>query len=130
MAYIVLKTIKGRRYRYQQRSYRVDGKVRTETTYLGPEDGGRPRKTLLRKIGDLIDANLKHEHGFLDEEAALRQYNERIERDRLARDATLAKLHALYGLRLSLDQPVPQPQMETPSEEGANTISTQTPASM
>ena len=61
MAYIVIKTIKGRQYRYQQRSYRQGGKVRTETIYLGPVDGGRRRRGLLRRIGDLIEANRMHE---------------------------------------------------------------------
>lgn len=36
MAYIVVKTIKGKRYRYWQRTYRSGGKVKTENRYLGP----------------------------------------------------------------------------------------------
>ena len=35
--YIVTKTIKGRKYRYRQRTYRVGGQVKTESKYLGPE---------------------------------------------------------------------------------------------
>lgn len=35
----VIKTIKGRQYLYEQRSYRVSGKVKTETRYLGAVDG-------------------------------------------------------------------------------------------
>lgn len=38
MAYVVTKIIKGRRYRYRQRSYRVGKKVKTESVYLGPAD--------------------------------------------------------------------------------------------
>ena len=34
--YEVTKTIKGRKYRYRQRTYRVGGKVKTESHYLGP----------------------------------------------------------------------------------------------
>ena len=36
--YQVIKTVKGRKYRYQQRSFRVNGKVRTKSKYLGPVD--------------------------------------------------------------------------------------------
>ena len=36
---ITTKTIKGRQYRYRQRSYRVNGKVKTESVYLGPAGG-------------------------------------------------------------------------------------------
>ena len=35
---IVTKTIKGRRYRYSQRSFRVGRKVKTISTYLGPAE--------------------------------------------------------------------------------------------
>ncbi len=34
----VIKTIKGRQYLYEQQSYRVNGKVKTETRYLGAVD--------------------------------------------------------------------------------------------
>jgi hypothetical protein len=34
--YRVVKTIKGRKYVYLQRSYRVGGKVKTESRYVGP----------------------------------------------------------------------------------------------
>lgn len=38
--YTVTKKVKGRAYLYRQRSFRVGGKVRTESVYLGPADGG------------------------------------------------------------------------------------------
>lgn len=40
--YIVTKTIKGHRYRYRQRSWRENGKMRTENVYLGPIGGTAP----------------------------------------------------------------------------------------
>ena len=43
MTYECIKTIRGRKYRYEQRSYREDGRVRTESKYLGPVDG-TPRR--------------------------------------------------------------------------------------
>jgi len=130
MAYIVIKTIKGRQYRYQQRSYRHGGKVRTETIYLGPVDGGRQRKGVLRRIADLIEANRTRRNGLPDEETMLQEYNEKIARDRQARDKALQELHALYGLKLS---PSPDIQMaaaqeKAPSDEGAQGVSTPTPA--
>ena len=38
--YVVQKTIRGRRYWYRQRTYREGAKVKTESVYLGPVDGG------------------------------------------------------------------------------------------
>ena len=38
--YIVVKTIKGHRYRYRQRTWREGGRVRTESQYVGREEGG------------------------------------------------------------------------------------------
>jgi hypothetical protein len=35
----VIKTVKNRRYRYAQRSYREGGKVKTKSVYIGPVDG-------------------------------------------------------------------------------------------
>ena len=43
--YIVVKVIKGNRYRYRQRTWRENGAVRTENVYLGREDGRGRRKT-------------------------------------------------------------------------------------
>ena len=37
--YIVIKTIKGHRYRYRQRTWREGKHVRTESVYLGPVGG-------------------------------------------------------------------------------------------
>jgi hypothetical protein len=36
--YIVIKTIKGRRYRYRQRTWRENGRVRCKSEYIGPVD--------------------------------------------------------------------------------------------
>jgi hypothetical protein len=37
--HIVIKTINGRRYRYRQKSWYEDGRVRTRSRYLEPADG-------------------------------------------------------------------------------------------
>ncbi|MGD0643266.1 MAG: hypothetical protein ABSC22_21205 [Roseiarcus sp.] len=36
--YIVIKTIKGRRYRYRQRTWRENGRMRCKSEYIGPVD--------------------------------------------------------------------------------------------
>jgi hypothetical protein len=36
--HIVIKTINGRRYRYRQKSWYEDGRVRTRSRYLEPAD--------------------------------------------------------------------------------------------
>ncbi len=36
--YVVIKTIKGRRYRYRQRTWRENGRVRCKSEYIGPVD--------------------------------------------------------------------------------------------
>lgn len=130
MAYIVIKTIKGRQYRYQQRTYREGGKVRTESIYLGPVGGTAKRKGLLRRLGEFVELNFKHQRfGLPDDEIMLRQYNEAIERERKARQEVLGQLHALYGMRLSDTPETPvDTDKKAPSEEGARAPSTPTPA--
>jgi hypothetical protein len=82
--YTVIKTVKGRRYRYKQRTWREGNRVRTESVYLGALDGGapRPRKQkapgVLRKVADFINANLTPPGAYIvDEQAMLRQQEAR-----------------------------------------------------
>lgn len=44
MSYIEIKTIKGRRYKYERKSYRVNGKVKHTSRYIGPVEPLRKRK--------------------------------------------------------------------------------------
>ena len=109
MSTVVIKTIKGRRYRYLQRSYRDGGKVRTESLYLGPVDGGR-RKGILRRVGELIAANRS--------EPGTRLINEMVENwekqckaqaatEKQAEDAFYERMHALYGTTKGAANPAP-----------------------
>ena len=41
-SYVVIKTIKGHRYRYRQRTWREGKRVRTKSIYLGPDGGIQP----------------------------------------------------------------------------------------
>ncbi len=119
MAYIVTKTIKGRQYRYQQRSYREGGRVRTESIYLGPVSALR---RMTRKVVGFIDANTTH-HRVIDEDSLMRQSVERDARNTQKQAAALQGLHDLYGLKLGAPNPQPvEPvpaQKEAPSPEGA-----------
>src|SRR5205809_902421 len=62
MVYQVIKTVKGRRYIYEQRTWREGKHVRTESRYVGPADGGPTRRRLGRKIAEFIKANMTPRH--------------------------------------------------------------------
>ena len=114
----MIKTVKGRRYRYKQRTWREGNRVRTESVYLGALDGStlRPRKqkvpNLLRKVADFIKANRTPPGThIIDEEKMLKDYNARIAQEQQARQALLGELHDRYGLRVA---DTPRPIVETP----------------
>jgi hypothetical protein len=112
MSYRVIKTIRGRRYLYEQRSWREGGRVRTQSRSLGPLDPPQQRpKGLLRKIDALISANrLSPEERAIAsgerEAERIAAYQRQVfgetaeERAVRERQAGLDKLHALYGLRI------------------------------
>jgi hypothetical protein len=115
MSYIVVKTVKGRRYLYEQRTWREGKRVRTESRYLGPADGGgrpgparRPRREgVLTKVGKLIAANtLSAEERLLvlDEDALLREQRE----SEAAREKARADFEAMMGVKLGPANPIPQ----------------------
>lgn len=108
MSYIVIKTIKGKQYQYRQRSYREGGRVRTESIYMGPVGGGTRRKGALRTVGGFISANMTRRRGLPDDETMLKQYNDKVAREKDARDKALADLHAQFGLKMP-DQHTAQP---------------------
>jgi hypothetical protein len=112
--YIVIKVIKGRRYRYQQRTYREGRRVRTESRYLGPADGPisppvlrrRRRTGLLGKLGDLIAANMlspEEKARIVDEDALLRE----VKAEEAAREKAKADFEAQTGMRLGPANPTP-----------------------
>ena len=117
MAYIVVRTIKGRQYRYLQRSYRDGKKVKTVSEYLGPVGAIlRAPRHLGRAIGGLIEANRTTEP-IVDEEAMLRDMN--------AKEAAHARMIERFeeetGLKMPARNPVPiekevpaNPATETP----------------
>lgn len=113
MSYIVIKIINGRRYRYLQRSYRVGKKVRTESLYLGPADGG-----IVQSIIDFVGAQrtsaedralatAERQAARIDEEQRVMFGETAAERNDRERQEHLGKLHSLYGLTLGPTNPTP-----------------------
>lgn len=118
LSYTVIKTIKGRRYVYEQRTWREGKRVRTESRYLGPADGGQRPKGIIRKVADLVAANTlgAKERGALAAERFGREmeayqratYGETApERDARVRQDALDDLHARYGLTMGPPNPTP-----------------------
>lgn len=118
LSYTVIKTINGRRYVYEQRTWREGKRVRTESRYLGPADGGGWPKGLLRKVADLVAANSLT----AEERAALaaERFAQRMEVEQRAtfgetgaeraervRQEALDNLHERYGLKLGPSTPTP-----------------------
>jgi len=128
MAYIVVKTIKGRQYRYLQRSWREGGKVRTESKCLGPLSPLR----LVRKAAALIKAQGPLVNSLPDMETEFLKQQEREQLQDAKFQARLQDLHDRYGLRMAQESPpIPIPAQENaPSTEGAENVSTPTPTSM
>lgn len=129
MSYIVIKIINGRRYRYLQRSYRVGRKVKTESKYLGPADGG-----IVQSIIDFVGAqrlspedraiSSAEKHAARVEEEQRAMFGETAsERSARERQEHLDKLQSLYGLTLGPTNPTPM-EKEVPVADQASQAST------
>ena len=58
MSYLVVKVIRGRRYLYEQRTWREGTRMRTQSRSLGPLDPPlRRRRGLAARLLDLVEAN-------------------------------------------------------------------------
>jgi hypothetical protein len=103
---IVIKTIRGRQYRYEQKSRRIGGKVVTKSVYIGPVGGGVRRKGVVARIGEFLATNLRREHYF-DWEAALREQQQRDQQQAASKAKALNELHEKYGLVVGPSTPTP-----------------------
>lgn len=129
MSTIVIKTIRGRRYAYEHRTWRDGKRVRSETRYLGPVDGPQRRP----KHGGGVTRRATN-HAARDDEArmaaALERYAHRIDADQRARYGEtagerqererhdhLADLHERFGLRVDPVPPAPAPPSAPRSAE-------------
>jgi hypothetical protein len=99
MAFVRVRTIKKRRYRYLQWSYRVAGKrtPKTGTLYLGPEEGFFSRNFKIKPSGTPAGR----------EDELLAQYNKIVADEQKARDAAMEKLHEAYGMTMGPRNPTP-----------------------
>ena len=98
MPYVVVKTINGRQYRYEQETYRECGKVRTRSTYIGPVDGGRRKKGLTAALRELVKKKDRREDfGESKAEASARVAREDAER---AKDARVNELLTAASISL------------------------------
>ena len=128
MSYIVIKTIRGRQYRYEQRSWREGKRVRTKSRYLGPVAGERPTG-LIEQISSFLAAQRlspedramasaeRHAERVAQEQKEMfgETAQERAEREQ---QDHLDRLHDQYGLTLGPIDPTPAEPAAPASEEG------------
>ncbi len=121
MSYTVVKTIKGRRYRYLQTSWREGRRVRTKSVYLGPLDGAGRTANRKRGTGRLAECIKAQQSAPEDRALAVAQRLaaevDRYQREKFGETAAeraqrerqehLGRLHDLYGLRLGPANPMP-----------------------
>jgi hypothetical protein len=95
--------------------------VRTESLYLGPVDGGQ-RRGLLRRIGELIEAN-RAEPGtrVINQmtDAWEKQTKQRAEAEKKTDQEFYARMHALYGMTKASANPVPVEKTSAPASAAA-----------
>lgn len=90
MSYIEIKTIKGRKYRYERTSYRVGDVVKHTSKYLGPvesvsrkkkSNAGRKPKLRVREFTDeekqFIERNIKNTQSFIKDRARILRLSDR-----------------------------------------------------
>ena len=100
--YEVIKTINGIGYRYQQETYRENGRVKTRSVYIGPVDGGRRKKGKLTEfVRELVKKKDRREdHGESEAEANARVAREDAQRakDDRVNDLLTAPSISLEGI--------------------------------
>jgi hypothetical protein len=115
MAYIVIRTVKNRQYRYLQLSYREGDKVRTVSEYLGPVGGGFWASRRAGRTSGRVTAPRRRREPHVDEEAMLREVKAKEALKEAARKAADERFHLETGLRMPapnsnpvpVDKPVP-----------------------
>jgi len=137
MSYVVVKTVKGRRYRYFQTSWREGGRVRTKSICLGPLDGAG--RTSVRKRGNgglaefLKAQRLSPEDRVLATAARQAAEIDQYQREKFGETAAehaqrerqehLDKLYELYGLTPGPRDPVPVDKTTNTSAAEETTVS-------
>jgi len=118
MPYIIVRTIKGRQYRYLQHSFREGKKVKTISQYLGPVGAIlRAPRRLAKAVGGLIQANRTTEP-VVDEEAILRD----VKANEAAHAFRIERFKEETGLKMPARNPIPI-EKEVPAN-----LATETPS--
>lgn len=109
----VIKTIRTRKYYYDQTSKRVSGKVVTTSVYVGPVT---PRQRLGKRIMDFIEDNLKSDPAGRVWDMALEQETARAALEKEKSEAFAAKMKEEFQMDLkTYTEPVDkEAQKETP----------------
>lgn len=117
MAYIVIKTINGRQYRYEQRSWREGKRVRTQSRYLGPvsEEGPSGVGGLVSNFiaaqrlspEDRMLASAQHQAERIAQEQREKFGETAEERQEREYEENLGQLQNAYGLTLGPMDPSP-----------------------
>ena len=105
MAFVRIRTIKGRQYRYREERWREGGKVRSRSTCLGPVEGGEEMGFIRRQFGKSYG---------VDWDAIARQQLDRMKAEDERRATFLADLHQAFGLKLGPAMPVPEEKVAAP----------------
>jgi hypothetical protein len=104
MAYVVIRTIKGRQYRYLQISIRVGKKVKTVSEYLGPVGSIlRAPGRAFGAIGGIIEANLTEPGPRFDEDAMSRD----VKAKEAAHSRMMERFEKEHGVKVGPSDPVP-----------------------
>lgn len=119
MSFVRIRTINGRKYRYEEARWREGGKVRSRSRSLGPIDGARiSRRRRSWSIFDFIGLQrLSVEERILasamKEAERIEQYQREVFGETASERAVrewqefLDKLHLAYGLKLGPTPPTP-----------------------
>ena len=84
MAYLEIKTIKGRKYKYERTSYRTGNQIKHKSKYIGPVEtsekiqrtrvGRKPKlkiRTLTKEESDYLEKNLRSSQSFIKDRAKI-----------------------------------------------------------
>jgi len=107
MAFVRIRKIKGRHYRYQEERWREGGKVRSRSICLGPIDGDEPEGGIIRQLFRV------RTHG-IDWDAIEREELARAKAEEAHQAAIIGALHKAYGLTLGPVAPTPVEKVAAP----------------
>lgn len=109
----IVKTVKGRQYLYDQRSYRVGKRVRTISRYIGPLSGGGSKRSTRRSVRSSTgfafgyEAQQPGKKPVMDESAFLPAIRAEEARDAERDRQLIENFERETGLKMGPAKPVP-----------------------